>query len=145
MAAAPTELLDTYYARVLGVAFQVLGDAALAARAAETIFRRLIRHERAPATTVWAAAVKVLHSYLERGLRVEPLASDAAGWQAPLLDGLAELDPADRILLILRYHEGLQYSQLAEVLGTDVGTVRRDVARARNRLMDVLGLRDAVR
>ena len=37
------ELLDTYYTRVLGLAYQVLGDAALAAQATETCFEQLMR------------------------------------------------------------------------------------------------------
>ena len=145
-AARPTtELLDTYYVRVLGLAYQVLGDAGLATRAAETSFARLVRDRQSDLTAVWRVTVRTLHSYLVRGFTVEPLASDAPGWQAPLLDGLAQLEPEERILLLLRYHEGLDYRQLAAVLGVDAGRARQDVARARNHLFDVLGLRHAVR
>ncbi len=144
VAQVPAELLDRYYTRILGLAYQVLGDAALAARAAEAAFERIIREESTDKLDVWRAAVGVLQSYLLRGFTVEPLASDAAGWQASLVDGLAALDPEERILLILRYHEGLLHEQLAEVLGKDTRQVREDVARARGRLMNVLGLRDAL-
>ena len=146
IAAPPSpELLDRYYTRVLGLAYQVLGDAALATRAAETTFERLLRAERHDTVDVWRTAVDVLRSYLVRGLTVEPLASQAAGWQAALIDGLAELEPEARMLLVLRYHEGLAHEQMAEVLGTDPAQAREGVARARNTLMDVLGLRDAMR
>lgn len=147
MAAAapvPADLLDRYYTRILGLAYQVLGDAALAARAAETVFDRIVKDEATDGLEIWRAAVGVLRSYLLRGFTVEPLASDAAGWQASLVDGLAALDPEERILLILRYHEGLRHEQLAQILGQDTRHVREEVARARGRLMDVLGLRDAL-
>ena len=71
--------------------------------------------------------------------------SDAPGWQAPLLDGLAALEPDERILLILRYHEGLDHAKLAQVLGIGADHVREEVLRARSHFIDVLGLRDALR
>jgi len=143
--APPKDLLDAYYTRVLGVAYQVLGDAALAEQATETCFERLLRLSPVSAVPVWRVTLDVLHSYLLRGLAVEPLASDAAGWQASLMDGLAELEPEERIVLLLSYHERLDHEQLAEVLGCTPRQARQDVARARSRLIDVLRLRDAMR
>ena len=141
---APAELLDAYYTRVLGLAYQVLGDAALAARAAEATFERVLGDEYTGPLDIWRAAVAVLRSYLIRGFTVEPLASDATSWQASVVDGLAKLEPEERILLLLRYHEGLPHEELAAVLGRDPRRVREDVARARSRLMNVLRLRDAL-
>lgn len=144
-APASRELLDRYYTRVLGLAYQVLGDAALATRATETTFERALRAEQTDPIGIWRTAVEVLRSYLLRGFTVEPLASDAVGWQASLIDGLAELEPEARMLLVLRYHEGLGHEQLAQALKIGADQARQDVARARSQLMDVLGLRDAMR
>ena len=141
----PEELLNTYYTRVLGVAYQVLGDVALATQAAETCFERLVGSSASDSINVWRVTLDVLHSYLLRGLAVEPLASDAAGWQAALMDGLAKIEPEERIVLLLSYHERLDHAQLARVLGSTVDQARQDVARARNRLIEVLELRDAMR
>ncbi len=142
---APSELLDRYYTRVLGVAYQVLGDAALAARATDSTFERLLRQERRDRIEVWRIAVKVLRSYFVRGLTVAPLAPAVKGWQGSLLQGLARLEPEDRILLLLRYHEGLVHEQIAEVLATDVERIRQESARVRLRLMHALRLDDTVR
>ena len=141
---SPPQLIETYYGRVLGLAYQVLGDAALATRAAETTFERLLDGGNRDRLAVWRISLAVLRSYLARGFTVTPLASDAAGWQGSLMDGLAQLAPAERIVLILRYHEGLTPPELAEVLGVDEARVRNEVAQARGRLMEVLGLRDAL-
>ena len=141
----PVNLLARYYTRVLGLCYQVLGDAALAERATEMSFLRLLPAGSANDRAVWQAAVRVLRAYLARRLTVDPLASDAPGWQAPLLDGLADLEPDERILLLLRYHEGLDHAKLAEILSIGVDQVREEVLRARTRLIDVLGLRDALR
>ena len=148
MAVAPQasrQLLDSYYTRVLGVVYQTVGDAAFAARAVETIFDQLLYEADVADVDVWQITVEVLKAYIRRGYVVAPLASDAAGWQASMIDGLAQLDPETRILLLLRYHERLGYEELAAILGLEVGAVREAVARARSELMDVLGLRDALR
>ncbi len=148
MAVAPQasrQLLDGYYTRVLGVVYQTVGDSALAVRAVETIFDQLFQEADADAIDVWQITVDVMQSYIRRGYIVVPLASEAAGWQGSLLDALAQLDPDARILLLLRYHERLSHEELATILGADVQAVREEVARARSELMDVLGLRDALR
>jgi len=148
MAVAPQasrRLLDSYYTRVLGIAYQTVGDAALAVRAVETIFDQLLQEADADVIDVWQITVEVLQSYIRRGYVVAPLASDAAGWQASLLDALAQLDPDARIVLLLRYHERLSHEELATILQVDARVVRDEVARARSELMDVLGLHDAMR
>lgn len=142
---APQQLLDLYYARVLGVAYQVVGDAALAARAAEAIFDQLQQETPVDVIDVWQVAADVLYSFIRRRLVVTPLASDASGWQAPLIDGLAQVDPEARMLLLLRYHERLDHEQLAAALRLNRQTVRAEVARARGELMSVLGGQGALR
>lgn len=129
-------MLDRLYLRVLGFAFQVLGDAELAARAAEAVFVR----RPAPATEleVWAAAVDTIRSFLGRGFVVRPLVSLGQGWQADLLEGLALLSPWERALLLLRYHEGLEPATLAEVLKMTEAELRSQIAVARGQLIDMV-------
>jgi DNA-directed RNA polymerase specialized sigma24 family protein len=132
----PREVLDRYYQRVLGFAYQVLGDAELAAQAVENVFVR-----RRPPTTeaaVWATALDVLQQYLQRGFVVRPLTSVSQSWQAELLQGLAQLPPLERALLLLRYHENLDPALLAEIYKQPERTIRERVAAARARLLDDL-------
>lgn len=47
---------------------------------------------------------------------------------------LAELDPDQRAVLILRVAEGLEYEEIATALEIPIGTVRSRLARARSRI-----------
>ncbi|MCH8241244.1 MAG: sigma-70 family RNA polymerase sigma factor [Planctomycetes bacterium] len=51
---------------------------------------------------------------------------------------LAELDPDDRAILLLRYQEGLDYSALEEVLDCPAGTIASRLNRARRRIREKL-------
>jgi DNA-directed RNA polymerase specialized sigma24 family protein len=86
----------------------------------------------------------VLQRYLGRGIHVALLDSDAPGWQASLLDGLAELAPYDRLVLLLHYHEQLNFEQLALVMDDDIASIRASVAQARQLLIENVGLVDAL-
>jgi DNA-directed RNA polymerase specialized sigma24 family protein len=132
------DLVRGYYARVLGIAYQVVGDATLASRATSAIFRRTLRlRPTAGQETValWRTALKILRGYRARGLTVAPLTSESGDWQTTLLSRLGRLEADDRILLLLRYREGLDDQQLAEVLDADRHAVRARLAQARNRLL----------
>lgn len=131
-------LVEDYYTRVLGVAYQVVGDATLAARATTTIFGRAIRRRPTAGQVpviLWRTALKILRGYHARGLTVTPLVPTSADWQTTLHNRLARLDPDDRVLLLLRYREGLDDQQLAEVLQVNRQTVRARLAQARGRLL----------
>lgn len=131
----PPALLDRLYPRVLGFAYQVLGDAELAAQAAETIFVRRDppQHELA----VWTAAIATMRSYVARGFVVRPLVPQSQSWQTDLLRKLAQLEPLERALLLLRYHEDLELEDLAQVLGISEDELRKQVALARGKLLDL--------
>lgn len=51
---------------------------------------------------------------------------------------LAALSPADRLLLLLRYEQGLDYRTMAEVVDCAEGTVASRLNRARQRLRELL-------
>ena len=51
---------------------------------------------------------------------------------------LAELAPNERIILLLRYQEGLDYRAIAEVVGCPAGTVASRLNRARDALRELL-------
>ncbi|HEY0605577.1 MAG TPA: sigma factor-like helix-turn-helix DNA-binding protein [Herpetosiphonaceae bacterium] len=134
----PPALLDRLYPRVLGFAYQVLGDAELAAQAAETIFVR--RDPPQNEVAVWTAAVATMRSYIARGFVVRPLVPQTQSWQTDLLRRLAQLEPMERALLLLRYHEDLELADLAQVLGISEDELRRQVALARGKLLDLANM-----
>jgi RNA polymerase sigma-70 factor (ECF subfamily) len=45
---------------------------------------------------------------------------------------LMELDEVHRTVMVLRDIEGMDYAQIAEVLGIELGTVRSRLSRARS-------------
>ncbi|MBI4333878.1 MAG: sigma-70 family RNA polymerase sigma factor [Chloroflexi bacterium] len=52
--------------------------------------------------------------------------------------GLAELDPDQRMAVVLCDMQGLDYEEIATVMGTSLGTVRSRIARGRQHLRDYL-------
>ena len=133
-----TTLLDAYYTRVLETAYQLVGDATLAARATTTIFGRVARRRLAPEqqrVVLWRTALSVLRGYHARGLVVTPMVPESADWQTALLNQLGRLAPDDRLLLLLRYREGLDDAALGDVFQVDRQTARLRLAQARSRLL----------
>ncbi len=61
-----------------------------------------------------------------------------------LNDGLARLSTTDRNVLILYAVEQLTYQEVADALGTPIGTVRSRLARARRKLREHEGLLTAL-
>jgi RNA polymerase sigma-70 factor (ECF subfamily) len=68
---------------------------------------------------------------------------DTSGEQAiarlDLNEALAALQPTDRVILLLRYQEGLDYRAIAKVVECAEGTVASRLHRARERLRKILG------
>ena len=52
------------------------------------------------------------------------------------------LPPKQRLAIVLRYYEDLNYKEIASALGTTTKTVERLLARGRKRLRKVLGCRE---
>lgn len=51
---------------------------------------------------------------------------------------LAGLRPEYRAVIVLRYHEGLAYEEIADVLDVPLGTVKTHVHRARKAMADLM-------
>ncbi len=60
--------------------------------------------------------------------------------QIDVRGALATLDPDEQAVLLLRYHEGHSYQEIAEVLGCAEGTVGSRLNRARQKLKDCLSV-----
>ncbi len=58
--------------------------------------------------------------------------------QIDVRGALAALEPDEQAVLLLRYHEGHSYQEIADVLGCAEGTVASRLNRARQKLKDRL-------
>ena len=54
------------------------------------------------------------------------------------IKALMELDDSQRMVVVLRDIEGMNYAQIADVLNIELGTVRSRLSRARGRLRQIL-------
>lgn len=54
-------------------------------------------------------------------------------------ENLSCLKPKHRMVLVLRYYEGLSYEEIAALLNEPLGTVKTNIHRARNLLKEKLG------
>lgn len=54
------------------------------------------------------------------------------------MQSLMKLDEAQRAVIVLRDIEGMNYAQIAKVLGIELGTVRSRLSRARARLREII-------
>ncbi|MBN2457339.1 MAG: sigma-70 family RNA polymerase sigma factor [Sedimentisphaerales bacterium] len=55
-----------------------------------------------------------------------------------LIQMLMNLDESMRVLIVLRDIEGMNYAQIAQILGLELGTVKSRLSRARNALREKL-------
>ncbi len=64
--------------------------------------------------------------------------ADTATIRIDVQAALTEVDALDRAILLLRYQDGLDYREIAEVVGCAEGTVGSRLSRARDRLREIL-------
>lgn len=69
---------------------------------------------------------------------VDPTPIDRRDVQLDVGAALADLDPADRAMLLLRYQEGLDYREIAEIVGCAEGTVASRLNRSKQKLHGIL-------
>jgi RNA polymerase sigma-70 factor (ECF subfamily) len=119
-----------------------------------TVIRRIGRLRRPEAFTVWLyqiARSKALNRLADRcgGLPLdqENVPEEAADEQEPVFsasdaarihEGLAQLNPIHREVLVLRFMENLSYEQIAEVIHRNTGTVRSRLHYAKRALLQQL-------
>lgn len=66
-----------------------------------------------------------------------PDGADAVHLRLALIQGLAQLPPRQRAVLVLRYWEQLSESEAADMLGCSLGTVKSSASRGLARLREV--------
>lgn len=161
-ARAWSELVRRYSPLVYRIGFRVLGNQQDAEDASQETFmsayRSLNTYDSTRPFSPWIARV-AYNSSLKRlrasgsgrttTLESEPAASDESGTgpeagairaeeKALIVAALTRLAAQDRVLLDLRYREGLSHAEVSEVTGIPVNTVKTRVFRARGYLKNIL-------
>jgi RNA polymerase sigma-70 factor (ECF subfamily) len=149
-------LFETYQDKIYSIALRFSGNEALAMDIAQDTFLKLFssmaefRGDSAFGTWVYRLVVNSCLDHKRRAWRLIPLADEVmAVLRAPgdALHGLLHSEmrgrvqfavgklPADqRIVVVLRYTEGLAYEEIATVLGCSMGTVASRLNRAHKAL-----------
>jgi len=150
-------LFEAYRNKVYSIALRFAGDESAAMDIAQETFVKLfssIRDFRGDSsfdTWIYRLVVNACLDHRRRGWRLMPLLDDFAGTlQAPAVSSLDDLlrnergekvraaierlAPDLRIVIVLRYTEGLSYDEIAEVLGCALGTVASRLNRAHKKL-----------
>jgi len=149
-------LFETYKNKVYSIALRFSGEPAVAMDIAQETFLKLfcsIQDFRGDArfeTWIYRLVVNSCLDHKRRTRRLLPLGGEFAGRLRAAGDSLAELmrsevsgsvrtavdrlAPDLRIVIVLRYTEGLSYDEIAEVLGCATGTVASRLNRAHKTL-----------
>jgi RNA polymerase sigma-70 factor, ECF subfamily len=158
--AALDALLRRHHDRVYALCRRLTGNDADASDATQeallAIVRGLSRFDGRAAFTTWSYRVTTnacLDELRRRRRRPEPglpEVEEAPAGSDPLVDAaiadrlaiddaLGQLQPEFRAAVVLRDQLGLDYAEIAEVLGVPPGTVRSRIARGRAALANRLG------
>lgn len=118
--------------RLLGLAYLLSADRAAAERLLEDALGRTYRHWSSVSRggVPEAHVRQLLVDAVRRGRRRRRLAGTADAGGASLMPVVAALPTGQRVVLVLRYFEGLDEAQAAAVMGWSVNTVRSQYARA---------------
>jgi RNA polymerase sigma-70 factor (ECF subfamily) len=163
--AAATEIVHRYQRRVYALCLRILGNPDDAEELTqETLVKALTGLERFDGraklgTWLYRIATNACYTRLrsERvrsrgrvpwpesgeleaasGVKRSEAALDAGQRQRHVAQALDRIQPEHRVVLVLRDVQGLEYEQVAEVLGVPVGTIKSRLFRAR------LALREAI-
>lgn len=97
------------------------------------------RHRRRHGT--WRRKLDTLYQHYDPRSQSVPSADRAvqvAEWKASLWSQVARLPDAQRQTLVLRFSEGLQYEEIAQVLSVPLGTVKSRIHHGLSRLREQL-------
>jgi len=131
------DLANRYSARLLTVAWRLLGNRADAEDAVQRALLRLFqsaasyRPEWAVSTWLYRVATNVCVDEIRRR-------QSRTSLQKVVRQGPARVPLEARILLALRYVDGLSYQELARVRGISVNTVKSQLARGKSIVREAL-------
>ena len=149
-------LMTAHQDRVFSICLRMLRDRDSALDATQdvflTVFRKVDRYREQAAFSTWLYRVAVNEAlqFLRRASRTRvklrevvpangvPSGAERSTVRLDVNAALADLAPNERIILLLRYQEGLDYRAIAEVVGCAAGTVASRLNRARDALREIL-------
>ncbi len=146
-------LFETYRDKVYSIALRYSGDRAAALDIAQDVFVKLLsaiedfRGDAGFESWLYRLVVNRCLDYHRRSRRVRAMVEDAmnifaAPRESALHDllrwereeqvqrSIAQLAPQQRMVVVLRYTEGMSYEQIADILGCSMGTVASRLNRA---------------
>ena len=147
------ELYEAAYPRLVVQMYGLCGDLAAAEDAVQEAFVAAIRKQRQfwavtnPEAWLRTAATNRLRTGWRHAAVVRRYQSRVPGPQAPvevgplhvaIVTALAQLDPDQRLVIVLHHLADLGTRQIAEELGVPEGTVKSRLARGRERLATLL-------
>ncbi|MGH2682025.1 MAG: RNA polymerase sigma factor [Actinomycetota bacterium] len=159
-------LVERHERRVYNLAFRMLGNGEEARDTSQDVFltclRKLSGFRGASSFTTWLHRITVNACYdvLRKRGREELVDEDAGGFpepQAPPTDlaeeaalavdvqrALLQVPDDFRVVLVMHDVQGIPYEEIAEALGTPVGTVKSRLHRGRIALATALGGREGI-
>lgn len=159
-AAAERRLYDLHVDRIYRLAYRMTGDGALAEDATQDTFIRAFdklgewRGDGPLGGWLHRVATTVILGHLRKRKRVlshEAQVEDVAvmaGAAAPvgrdpllrdtIVRAVDELDDDHRLVFVMHDMEGYTHREIADAMGTPVGTAKARLSRARNRLREML-------
>ena len=153
---AQRELYDQTSQRVYRVLLRMARNAEdafdLAQETYLKAFRELDRFDGRSAVATWLYRIAVNEAlqFIRRSKKitirqggegidpVERTPLDRGDVRLDVNDAMAKMPPTDRAMLLLRYQEGLDYREIAEIMGCAEGTVASRLNRSRQRLRELL-------
>jgi RNA polymerase sigma-70 factor (ECF subfamily) len=160
---AQRDLFEQHRDRVYSIALRFSGDESAAMDIAQDTFLKLFaalpgfRGEAALQTWIYRLTVNCCFDYRRRTRRLAPLSEGLLATLCASADSLsdllrreartnlqsavARLSPPLRMVIVLRYTEGLSYEAIAEALNCSEGTVASRLNRAHKALESKLGRR----
>ena len=142
-------LFETHKDRVYSIALRYSGDAAEAMDIAQETFLKLLssiqdfRGDSSFESWLYRIVVNRCLDHQRRGRKLMPFIGDLLDAAESALSKLlraevendvqaivGKLPPEQRIVVVLRYTEGLRYENIAEILGCSAGTVASRLNRA---------------
>jgi RNA polymerase sigma-70 factor (ECF subfamily) len=151
------QLFETYKDRVYSIALRFSGDPATALDIAQDTFLKLLsrigdfRGEARFETWLYRMVANSCLDHRRRGLRIAPFVESLmdslrpapataledllrAEFQQSVQSVVAKLPVEQRMVVILRYTEGLAYDEIGEILNCSLGTVASRLNRAHKTL-----------
>lgn len=141
------EVYRAHWTGMVRLAFVMVGDSAVAEELAQDSFLRVFgarARVEAPLPYLRSAIYNACRNHLrgEARRRRRDVAA-AAGTEAPIgdhvIDAIHHLPAQQRLLVVLRYYEGLTDSEIAATVGRPIGSLKSGLHRALAELRKELG------